>query len=191
MGGGSIRFPGRGRKVRFFRFGSMSKPDPTRVLFVCLGNICRSPAAEIIFRAAVERAGLSAAFEIDSCGTASYHTGQKPDRRMLAALERAGYAWGGHRARTFSRADFSRFDLIIPQDESNREDVLMVARSAADAARVQPMRHWFPEGCSEIGVPDPYYGGEAGFDAVVSLLEQACERLLDTLSASSLNSAGN
>ncbi len=161
----------------------MSKPIPTRVLFVCLGNICRSPAAEIIFRAAVERAGLSAAFEIDSCGTASYHVGQKPDRRMLAALERAGYAWGGHRARAFSRADFSRFDLIIPQDGSNTEDILALARNVEDASRVLPMRHWFPEGCRESGVPDPYYGGDAGFDAVVRLLEQSCARLLAELAA--------
>ncbi len=161
----------------------MNTPTPTRVLFVCLGNICRSPAAEVIFRAAVERAGLSADFEIDSCGTASYHTGQKPDRRMLAALERAGYAWGGHRARTFTRADFSRFDLIIPQDDSNREDILSLARNAADAARVRPMRDWFPAGCRERGVPDPYYGGDAGFDAVVSLLQDACARLLAELSS--------
>ncbi len=159
----------------------MSKPSPTRVLFVCLGNTCRSPAAEIIFRAAVERAGLGAAFEIDSCGTASYHTGQKPDSRMLAALERAGYAWDGHRARTFSRVDFSRFDLIIPQDASNREDILSLARNAADAARVHPMREWFPAGCREHGVPDPYYGGDAGFDDVVSLLADSCERLLAEL----------
>ncbi len=163
----------------------MSKSTPTRVLFVCLGNICRSPAAEIIFRAAVERAGLGKDFEIDSCGTASYHTGQRPDHRMLAALERAGYAWGGHRARSFSRADFARFDLIIPQDECNREDILALARNAADAARVQPMRRWFPEGCREPGVPDPYYGEEAGFDAVVSLLEEACARLLAKLTAQS------
>ncbi len=161
----------------------MSQPSPTRVLFVCLGNICRSPAAEIIFRAVVERAGLAAAFEADSCGTASYHTGQKPDSRMLAALERAGYAWGGHRARTFTRADFSRFDLIIPQDAGNREDILSLARNAADAARVRPMRHWFPEDCREPGVPDPYYGGEAGFDAVVHLLEASCGRLLADLAS--------
>ncbi len=159
----------------------MSKPSPVRVLFVCLGNICRSPAAEIIFRAAVERAGLADSFEVDSCGTASYHIGQKPDRRMLAALERAGYAWGGHRARSFSRADFSRFDLIIPQDASNEEDILALSRQEADAARVKPMRCWFPEGCRESGVPDPYYGGESAFDAVVSLLEQACARLLAEL----------
>ncbi len=165
----------------------MSKPAPTRVLFVCLGNICRSPAAEIIFRAAVERAGRAGEFEIDSCGTASYHTGQKPDRRMLAALERAGYVWGGHRARTFCRADFSRFDLIIPQDGSNREDILALARNAADAARVKPMKTWFAADCREPGVPDPYYGGDAGFDAVVSLLEDSCARLLAELTPNAEN----
>ncbi len=162
----------------------MSKPDPVRVLFVCLGNICRSPAAEIIFRATAERAGLGGSFEIDSCGTASYHIGQKPDPRMLAALERAGYTWGGHRARCFTRADFSRFDLIIPQDESNRGNILSLTRSEAAAARVQPMSCWFPEGCQEQGVPDPYYGGDAGFDAVVRLLELSCARLLTELSSS-------
>ena len=155
--------------------------SPQRVLFVCLGNICRSPAAEIVFRALAGRAGLRDRFEIDSCGTASYHTGQKPDRRMLAALERAGYAWGGHRARTFRRADFTDFDLIIPQDGSNEGDILALARNGADAARVRPMKTWFPQGCRESGVPDPYYGGAAGFDAVVSLLEQACANLLAEL----------
>ncbi len=154
---------------------------PCRVLFVCLGNICRSPAAEIIFRTLAERAGLAHLFEIDSCGMISYHAGEKPDRRMLAALERAGYAWGGHRARAFVRSDFSRFDLIIPQDASNRADLLARARNGADAARVRPMRDWFAPGETLDAVPDPYYGDAAGFDAVVSLLEGACARLLDDL----------
>ena len=105
----------------------MSTHSPYRVLFVCLGNICRSPAAEIVFNAAVKRAGLQQVVLADSCGTASYHTGEKPDHRMLAALERAGYAWGGHRARTFSRRDFEQFDLIIPQDDANRRDILSLA----------------------------------------------------------------
>ncbi len=159
----------------------MAEKDPMRVLFVCLGNICRSPAAEIVFRTLAERAGLGRALEVDSCGTASYHTGQKPDRRMLAALERAGYAWGGHRARTFGRADFSRFDLIIPQDASNRADILALARNGGDAARVRPMSDWFAPGEPHREVPDPYYGGAEGFDMVVALLERACARLLDEL----------
>lgn len=152
-----------------------------RVLFVCLGNICRSPAAEIVFNAAIARAGLKGRIKADSCGTASYHTGEKPDRRMLAALERAGYAWGGHRARTFSHRDFAQFDLIIPQDESNKEDILALASREEDAAKVRPMSTWFAPGEREREVPDPYYGGPAGFDAVVQLLERAMERLVAEL----------
>ncbi len=152
--------------------------QPFRVLFVCLGNICRSPSAEIVFNAAIRRAGLHPRVQADSCGTASYHTGEKPDHRMLAALERAGYAWGGHRARTFCRRDFTDFDLIIPQDEANRRDILALAPDAAAAAKVQPMSRWFAPGERERAVPDPYYGGPAGFDAVVQLLERAMPQLV-------------
>ena len=154
---------------------------PYRVLFVCLGNICRSPAAEIVFNAAVKRAGLQQVVLADSCGTASYHTGEKPDHRMLAALERAGYAWGGHRARTFSRRDFEQFDLIIPQDDANRRDILSLATTPEQNAKVRPMSAWFAPGESETEVPDPYYGGPAGFDAVVQLLERAMEQLVPEL----------
>ena len=156
----------------------MSANSPYRVLFVCLGNICRSPAAEIVFNAAVKEAGLAGTVRADSCGTASYHTGERPDSRMLAALERAGYSYGGHRARTFRRADFTDFDLIIPQDHSNKEDILALARNAADAAKVRGMWEWFAEGETERDVPDPYYGGPAGFDAVVALLARAMQRLV-------------
>jgi protein-tyrosine phosphatase len=97
---------------------------------------------------------------------------------MLAALERAGYSYGGHRARTFRRADFTDFDLIIPQDHSNKEDILALARNAADAAKVRGMWEWFAEGETERDVPDPYYGGPAGFDAVVALLARAMQRLV-------------
>lgn len=148
---------------------------------MCLGNICRSPAAEIVFNAAIKRAGLGERVEADSCGTASYHTGEKPDRRMLAALERAGYSWGGHRARTFGRSDFAQFDLIIPQDDSNKADILALASSEADAAKVRSMSTWFAPGEREHEVPDPYYGGASGFDAVVQLLERSMERLVAEL----------
>ncbi len=158
-------------------------PRPFRVLFVCLGNICRSPAAEIIFRTLAGRAGLGQAFEVDSCGMISYHEGEKPDRRMLAALGRAGYAWGGHRARAFVRSDFSRFDLIVPQDASNRADIRARARQGDETAHVHCMSRWFAPGEAYDEVPDPYYGGDEGFDAVVALLERSCARLLDELRA--------
>lgn len=160
------------------------KGSPFRVLFVCLGNICRSPAAEILFNAAVERAGAQQSIISDSCGTASYHIGSKPDSRMLAALQRAGYAWGGHRARQFRRSDFEQFDLIVPQDESNREDILYMARSAEQKAKVVPMSRWFPADAADREVPDPYYGGEAGFDHVVQLLERATAALVQDIQQS-------
>lgn len=97
---------------------------------------------------------------------------------MLAALERAGYTYGGHRARTFRRADFTDFDLIIPQDHCNEEDILALARNSADAAKVRGMWNWFNADETERDVPDPYYGGPAGFDAVVALLTRAAEHLL-------------
>ncbi|MDO5473095.1 MAG: low molecular weight protein-tyrosine-phosphatase [Akkermansia sp.] len=159
----------------------MSTPAPYRVLFVCLGNICRSPAAEIIFNAVVAEAGLSVLVRADSCGTASYHTGSKPDHRMLAALERAGYRYGGHRARTFRRADFTDFDLIIPQDEQNESDILALARNGEDAAKVRGMWRWFAAEETERSVPDPYYGGPAGFDSVVALLTRSMQRLVAEL----------
>lgn len=152
-----------------------------RVLFVCLGNICRSPAAEVVCRAALQQAGLAEVVRVDSCGTAAYHVGQKPDARMLAALERAGYSYGGHRARVFRRADFRDFDLIIPQDESNREDVLALACSPQDCSRVCPMSAWFADGEAVREVPDPYYGGAAGFDAVVALLGRSMPKLMREL----------
>lgn len=161
----------------------MSSSAPYRVLFVCLGNICRSPAAEIIFNAVAAKAGLARRVQADSCGTASYHTGSRPDSRMLAALERAGYTYGGHRARTFCRADFSNFDLIIPQDEFNERDIRQLARCVSDNAKVQGMWLWFGEGETEKSVPDPYYGSAEDFDAVVALLTRSMERLVADLSA--------
>lgn len=154
-------------------FFSCSEEKPLRVLFVCLGNICRSPAAEILFNAALKKAGLEAKVYTDSCGMGGWHVGQKPDRRMLAALERHGYEWGGHLARQFSRIDFSEFDLIIPQDDSNKEDILSLALTEEEKAKVIPMSRWFPKTAPFREVPDPYWDGARGFDTVVELLEAA------------------
>ena len=155
--------------------------DPSfRILFVCLGNICRSPAAEIVCRAALREAGLADRVKVDSCGTASYHVGSRPDRRMIAALERAGYEYDGHRARTFCREDGSRFDLIIPQDHENMQDVLATLPSQY-ASKVQPMSRWFPSGERHREVPDPYYGTDADFDEVVELLRRSVGQLIAEL----------
>ncbi len=153
--------------------------SPQKILFVCLGNICRSPSAEIILRQKLKAAG-QVQCHIDSSGTAAYHVGSRPNQRMLHALERAHYAYDGHRARQFSARDFQDFDLIIPQDESNREDILALARCEEDRAKVIPMSHWFTGSYRErySEVPDPYYGGDSGFDAVVQLLESSCDQMI-------------
>jgi protein-tyrosine phosphatase len=163
------------------RIGDDGQPESVaqtyRVLFVCLGNICRSVAAEITFGAAVQAAGLADHVEADSCGTAAYHIGEKPDSRMLAALARAGFEYNGHRGRQFSRKDFADFDLIVPQDDSNYEDVIALAGTPEEMAKVVPMSAWFADDCPLREVPDPYYGGIQGFDDVVALLAAATAQM--------------
>ena len=158
----------------------MSSSTPYRVLFVCLGNICRSPAAEIVCRAALAEAHLQDSVAVDSCGTASYHVGSKPDARMLAALQRAGYAYLGHRARALSRSDGDRFDLIVPQDDDNYSDILDTL-GRQFSARVVPMSYWFPPEAADCykSVPDPYYGTDDDFDDVVALLRASMPALID------------
>ena len=163
------------------RIGEDGQPESAqqtfRVLFVCLGNICRSVAAEMIFNAAVQEAGLADHVECDSCGTAAYHIGEKPDSRMLAALERAGFVYNGHRGRQFSRLDFENFDLIVPQDDDNYENVISMAATPEEMAKVVPMSAWFADDCPLHAVPDPYYGGQEGFDQVVQLLTTATRQM--------------
>lgn len=147
-----------------------------RVLFVCLGNICRSPAAEGVFRSLVHKAGLEAQVEIASAGTIGYHKGVLPDARMRAAASRRGIELVS-RARKFVREDFDRYDLIVPMDDENLEALRELARSEADLARLRPFctfctRH------EDRFVPDPYYGGAEGFEHVLNLLEDGCEALL-------------
>ena len=150
--------------------------SPYKILFVCLGNICRSPAAEIVCRAAMKAAGMGERVCVDSCGTASYHVGSRPDSRMLAALKRAGYEYGGHRARQLRGTDGREYDLIIPQDSENERDVLTALSGAEE--KVVPMKRWFPEGERANEVPDPYYGGTEDFDEVVRLLERSMPQLV-------------
>ncbi|MFI3243466.1 MAG: low molecular weight protein-tyrosine-phosphatase [Akkermansia sp.] len=156
----------------------MSTP---RILFVCLGNICRSPAAEIICRQLAKDSNI--ALHIDSCGTASYHVGSAPDARMQAALRQLGYRYDGHKARQFSPRDFEQFELIIAQDEQNKRDILRLARSPEHQAKVHSMSEWFPAAWKNkhSSVPDPYYGGQQGFEEVIHLLHDSCQLLLEEL----------
>lgn len=148
-----------------------------KVLFVCMGNICRSPAAEGVFTRLVDDAGLAGDFDIDSAGTIGYHAGERADSRMRAAASRRGFRLDS-RARRIEHRDFEDFDLIVAMDDDNYRDIR--AMDAGQGARVVRMcdygsRHGHGE------VPDPYYGGPAGFDTVLDILEDACSALLEEL----------
>ena len=153
------------------------------VLFVCLGNICRSPAAEGVFLHLLNERGLSDRFVVDSAGTGGWHTGNPADRRMQAAAARRAIQLLS-RARQISLDDLSDFDLVLTMDDANLAAVQGLAREAGNraTATVRPMLS-YSQRFSETEVPDPYYGGEAGFEHVLDLLEDACSNLLDELSS--------
>ena len=157
----------------------MSRESKTRVLFVCMGNICRSPTAEGVFRYHAEQAGLADRLEIDSAGTHAYHVGEPADHRARAAAERRGMSLDGIRARRVSAQDYQRFDYIIAMDEDNLAHLRDEAPEGHDA-RLHLLLE-FASG-SETEVPDPYYGGAAGFERVLDLVEDASRGLLETLS---------
>ena len=146
-----------------------------KVLFVCLGNICRSPTAEGVFRHYVEQAGLSEQITIDSAGTADWHIGKTPDPRTIKAAAQRGYDLSVLRERQAVADDFYKFDLILAMDDSNLENLQAIqpADGKAELALYLPRF-----GLKQREVPDPYYGGEDGFELVLGMLEQASEKLL-------------
>lgn len=147
-----------------------------RILFVCLGNICRSPAAEAVFRRLVDEAGLSDRIEIDSAGTYGGHAGELPDPRMRIAASRRGYELT-HRARPIREEDFDRFDRILVMDDSNYERVHRLAPSRRHAEKIDRMIAFCKT--DRTYVPDPYYEGHEGFELVLDLLEEGCAALLE------------
>jgi protein-tyrosine phosphatase len=152
---------------------------PHRVLFVCLGNICRSPAGEIIFRKLAQNAGREAEFEVDSAGTIGHHQGALPDSRMSQALERKGFTVSG-RARRIEARDLETFDLIVTMDESNLADVRKMDAEARFHSKIRPLVS-FCRSHDDLRVPDPYYGGQRGFDHVIELLQDGCGGILEEL----------
>jgi protein-tyrosine phosphatase len=154
--------------------------DTIGVLFVCLGNICRSPLAEGVFRAVARDAGVEHRFHIDSAGTTSYHTGSPPDPRTLAVGRRRGVELD-HQARQIQPSDFDRFQHIIVMDSSNLARVRRVAERAGADHEVVLLRSFDPEADGETEVPDPYFGGVDGFEEVHEMVERACAALLDHL----------
>lgn len=155
---------------------------PVRVLFVCLGNICRSPLAEGVFRDKVRAAGLSDRIEIDSAGTGAWHAGEPPDRRMIATARGHGVDLSEQRARQFVDTDLADFDHILAMDKSNLHDILYLDEGEDFGQRVTLFRQWDPEpGTYEV--PDPYYGGPEGFEDVYRIVDRTAENLLAGLQA--------
>ena len=147
----------------------------TRILFVCLGNICRSPTAEGVMRRLVAQQGLEDEIEIDSAGTGGWHVGAPPDKRATEAARRRGTTLEGAARRFYPATDFDRFDLILAMDAENRRDLLALAPDDDTRAKV---RMFLP---GDRDVPDPYYGGADGFERVLDLVEEAAQELLDEI----------
>ena len=150
-----------------------------RVLFVCMGNICRSPLAEAVFRHLARARGVEDRFEIDSAGTSGYHAGDPPDPRSVAAARARGVSVAGA-SRPLTHRDLHDFDFVIVMDAENRSDVDRLRATAGGAARVHRLREWDPQR-SGLDVPDPYYGGPRGFEDVHDIVERSCAALLDHL----------
>jgi protein-tyrosine phosphatase len=149
----------------------------TRICFVCLGNICRSPTAEGVMRALAAAAGKPVV--VDSAGTGSWHVGELPDPRSVAAAARRGYDLA-HRSRVFTIDDLARFDLVLAMDAKNLSNQRGLA-GKRPAPRIALLRSFDPTAPSGADVPDPYAGGTAGFEDVLDICERACRGLLETL----------
>lgn len=144
------------------------------ILFVCLGNICRSPAAECIFKHKAHKAGL--AVTVDSAGTSAWHAGEKADRRMQQTAKNRGYELTSI-SRPVTSSDFDKFDYLIAMDDHNYDDLRQKAGNAARMDKVLRMRDFFSDKLYDH-VPDPYYGGDQGFETVINLLEDASDNLI-------------
>jgi protein-tyrosine phosphatase len=177
------------------------RAQPLRILFVCMGNICRSPTAEGTMRALVREAGLEREIELDSAGTGAWHVGEAPDRRARAAARSRGIELEGS-AREVALEDFEEFDLLLAMDRFNLESLRLLAPSDEGREKVRLLREFDPaveraaadphservslaemEAMSKLDVPDPYYGGEDGFEEVLDLVRAACEGLLGQIRA--------
>jgi protein-tyrosine phosphatase len=153
--------------------------DKKSILFVCLGNICRSPMAEGVFNKIVLENGVEQQFEIDSAGLISVHQGELPDYRMRQHASRRGYQLT-HRSRPVCKADFDKFDLIIAMDEENIAGLKRLAQTKDHLAKIHRMID-FSSKFAPTHIPDPYYGGDKGFEHVIDLLEDACMGLFGKL----------
>jgi protein-tyrosine phosphatase len=153
-----------------------------RLLFVCLGNICRSPTAEGLMRALLGDAGLDGSVELESAGTGAWHLGSPPDARASAVASERGVALDGA-ARQVEADDFERFDLLLAMDRENRGALLRIAPTPESRAKVRLLREFDPASLAadDLDVPDPYYGAPGGFEEVFDIVQAACEGLLERI----------
>lgn len=154
--------------------------SPKSILFVCMGNICRSPMAEGVFLSILKREGKTNDFTIDSAGTIGYHAGELPDSRMRKHASLRGYSLT-HLSRKVTYSDFEIFDLLVAMDDANFDDLCELARTPDEKNKVVKMTA-FSQKYNASHIPDPYYGGDSGFEHVIDLLEDACEGLYKSIS---------
>ncbi|HTW42233.1 MAG TPA: low molecular weight protein-tyrosine-phosphatase [Solirubrobacteraceae bacterium] len=153
---------------------------PVRLLFVCLGNICRSPTAEGVMRALVHEAGLADEIQLESAGTGAWHVGSPPDARAAQAAQERGVTLEG-RARQVRPEDFADFDLLLAMDRENLSTLRTLAPGEQERAKVRLLRDFDPASDGELDVPDPYYSAPGSFDEVFELVNAACQGLLQEL----------
>ncbi|MDR6167785.1 protein-tyrosine phosphatase [Microbacterium paludicola] len=170
------------RKGRILHNGTVTRrAEPFRVMFVCTGNICRSPMADVVFRWFIDQSGLGDRVVSASSGTGDWHVGEPADGRTLEALERRGYDGRGHRARRFTLTDFDRSDLIVALDRSHERVLSNWARTTADTDKLGLLMSFDAHAGGDLDVPDPYYGDAGMFDEVLAMIESASRALFRQL----------
>ena len=154
--------------------------EPKQIIFVCLGNIVRSPLAEAMFRHLAKKTGVAEKYVVDSAGTGAWHVGEYPDSRMRRVAAQRGFQYDG-RARQFQREDLDNFDLIIAMDVENRSNLMKLTRTAEQRAKIRLLREFDDFGGKNAAVPDPYYGGIDGFERTYDIVERSVKSLLAAL----------